>query len=144
MGWLMYNTQQIIKLFRGFEKYNEFSDTDIITNLMPSLKLKQFVIYKMHNRVIGFMNYAFLNESEEDFFLKNKYINKNAWHSGNKLWIANLICKKNIKIFTLYLKNYFTKLIGINKQIQWIRLYKENTIHKDFFFTKQNFYKGNF
>lgn len=64
----------IIRLYRNFVKYNTLSDRDIAKQIIPSLSLNQFNIFKYPttNVAYAFTNWAYLNKDVEERFFKNR------------------------------------------------------------------------
>ena len=52
------------------------------------------------------------------------------WNSGNRLWHIDTICTKNLMKVHRWTKEYFTKLLGQNKFINWLRVKPDGKIYR--------------
>jgi|TARA_R110000822_G_scaffold61519_7_gene152074 hemolysin-activating ACP:hemolysin acyltransferase len=128
--------QSAISLYKKFDKYNEYSREDIYYHLLPSFKLKQYKIHKDGDMIIGFTNWAFLSKDAEKKFTNTGFIGDKDWNSGNQLWHVDTICVKQLNKIMSWTKQYFTKKLGINKPINWLRVSDNKIIRKQTIFTK--------
>tara|TARA_R110000737_G_C14345057_1_gene444035 strand:- start:88 stop:525 length:438 start_codon:yes stop_codon:yes gene_type:complete len=128
--------QSAISLYKKFDKYNEYSREDIYYHLLPSFKLKQYKIHKDGDMIIGFTNWAFLSKDAEKKFTNTGFIEDKDWNSGNQLWHVDTICVKQLNKIMSWTKQYFTKKLGINKPINWLRVSDNKIIRKQTIFTK--------
>lgn len=134
----MADVKDIIKLYRYFHKYDNFTDDEIYQNILPSLKLKQYCLHQDKQGLYGFTNWAFLSEQEEQHFLKYKAIRSSQWCSGDIVWHIDTVALGNIPSIINYTKNYFTHLLGVDKKVKWLRIYDDKIIHKEIT-TKRHF-----
>ena len=128
--------QSAISLYKKFDKYNEYSREDIYYHLLPSFKLKQYKIHKDGDMIIGFTNWSFLSKDAEKKFTNTGFIEDKDWNSGNQLWHVDTICVKQLNKIMSWTKQYFTKKLGINKPINWLRVSDNKIIRKQTIFTK--------
>tara|TARA_R110000796_G_scaffold34825_1_gene89673 strand:+ start:175 stop:609 length:435 start_codon:yes stop_codon:yes gene_type:complete len=115
--------QQIISLYKKFDKYKDFSREDLYYHILPSIKLKQYKLHYDKDVLIGFTNWAFLDKDNEDHYLKTGEIEE--WNSGETLWHIDTVCTKNLRKIMAWTKNYFTKTLGVNQPINWLRISKD-------------------
>ena len=134
----MQNIQQIIDLYKGFDKYKHHSPDEIFLHILPSIKLKQCKVHYTENKIIGFSNWAFLNEQEEQYFLDLRNIRESQWCSGNRVWLIDIVAKENILQVADWTKQHFTQLLGCNKKVRWQRIYNDKIILKEIH-TKRHF-----
>jgi len=119
--------QDIISLYRNYNRYDDCSDNDLISYLMPSICLNQFKKHYHNGKLIGFTNWGLLSDKAHNQFKKTGFIDNKDWNSGNNLWHIETICKYNLKNIMKWTKSFLTKKFGIGKQINWIRI-KDNKI----------------
>ena len=120
---ILEDMQMIISLYKKFDKYKDFSREDLYYHILPSIKLKQYKIHYDGNVVIGFTNWAFLNKENENYYLKKGEIEE--WNSGETLWHIDTVCIKDLRKIMAWTKNYFTKILGVNQPINWLRISKD-------------------
>jgi hemolysin-activating ACP:hemolysin acyltransferase len=132
----------IISLYEKFDKYKKYKKEDIFFHILTSIKLKQYKIHKDGDTVIGFTNWAFLNEKVEKRFMKTADLKDKDWNSGNRLWHIDTICVKNLNKIMSWTKKYFTEKLGINKPINWLRVADNKILRKQTRFTKESWLNG--
>lgn len=125
----MNDLHRIISVYRHFEKYNEYKYAQLIDMILPSYNLGQYQIHRDNNEVIGFTNWAFLNDIVEHRFKATGILKTNQWNCGDNLWHIETIAKRNLKEIMAWTKNHFTSLYGYDKPIKWLRV-KDNKIVK--------------
>lgn len=118
------DVQIIIDLYKKFEQYKDNSVEELFVHILPSLKLKQYHIHKDHDEVIGFTNWAYLNDQVQDIYLKTGMIEPliHNWNSGKNLWHIDTVCVKNINKIMNWTKKYFTEKFGVGHPINWLRI----------------------
>ncbi len=134
--------QTIISLYKKFDKYNKYTREDIYYHILPSFKLKQYKRHKDGDTVIGFTNWAFLSKEVEKDFKNTGVLEDQDWNSGNQLWHIDTICVKNLNKIMSWTKQYFTKTLGINKPINWLRVVDNKIIRSQTRFTKASWLNG--
>ena len=120
---ILKDMQMIIFLYKKFDKYKDFSREDLYYHILPSVKLKQYKIHYDGDNVIGFTNWAFLDKDTEDHYLKTGEIKE--WNSGETLWHIDTVCTKYLRKIMAWTKNYFTKTLGVDQPINWLRISKD-------------------
>jgi len=118
----------IIRLYRNFVKYNTLSDRDIAKQIIPSLSLNQFNIFKYPttNVAYAFTNWAYLNKDVEERFKKTGVLENLDWNSGDICWHIETVNTAPNKLKEIY-KYTATRLaedIGEDKYCNWIRMNK--------------------
>lgn len=129
MGQGMNDLHRIISVYRHFEKYNKYKYEQLIDMILPSYNLGQYQIHRDKNEVIGFTNWAFLNDIVEHRFKATGILKANQWNCGDNLWHIETLAKRNLKEIMAWTKNHFTSLYGYNKPIKWLRI-KDDKIVK--------------
>jgi|TARA_B100001093_G_scaffold123697_1_gene116267 hemolysin-activating ACP:hemolysin acyltransferase len=119
--------QDIISLYRNYNKFNVCEDKELNEYLNPSIKLNQYKKHYYNNELIGFTNWALLSNQAHINFQSNGILNERDWNSGNNLWHIETICKSNLKSIMNWTKSFLTKKFGIGKEINWLRI-KNNKI----------------
>ena len=135
---ILEDVQTTISLYKKFDKYNEYTREDIYYHILPSFKLKQYKIHKDGDIVIGFTNWAFLSKDTEKKFITTGDLQDQDWNSGNQLWHIDTICVKHLNKIMSWTKQYFTKKLGINKPINWLRISDNKVLRKQIRFTKES------
>jgi hemolysin-activating ACP:hemolysin acyltransferase len=125
----MNDLHRIISVYRHFEKYNTYKYEQLVNMILPSYNLGQYQIHRDKNEVIGFTNWAFLNDIVEHRFKATGILKANQWNCGDNLWHIETIAKRNLKEIMAWTKNHFTSLYGYDKPIKWLRI-KDNKIVK--------------
>jgi len=131
--------ETILSLYRKFDRYNKYTDKELLFHVLPSYELNQYKIHKQGDEVIAFTNWAFLNKNAENQFILTGKINPNDWKSGNNLWHIDFICVKNFKDIMAKAKRNCLNLIGLNKPTHWLRVDNNNKIYRKVTrFTREN------
>jgi len=125
----MNDLHRIISVYRHFEKYNSYKYEKLVNMILPSYNLGQYQIHRDKNEVIGFTNWAFLNDIVEHRFKATGILKANQWNCGDNLWHIETLAKRNLKEIMAWTKNHFTCLYGYDKPIKWLRI-KDNKIVK--------------
>ena len=86
--------QQIISLYKSFDRYKEYTREDLYYHILPSFKLNQYKIIKENNKVVSFANWAYLDNDSEKEFKKTGDFSNDAWKSGDNPWVIDVISKK--------------------------------------------------
>ena len=118
----------IIRLYREFPKYNYLSDRDIAKAVIPSLSLNQYNIFRYPTTGVAyaFTNWAFLNKTAEERFLKTGVLENLDWDSGDICWHIETVntAPNKIKQIYQYTANRLAEDIGEDKYCHWIRMNK--------------------
>jgi len=117
---------EIIELYRKFSRYNSYTDRELAKSIIPSLSLSQYKKHYYNSKLVGFTNWANVDKKTELYFLSTGII-KN-WNCGNIMLHVDFVATKNTKQIMKWLKNNALKKVGLNKNIHWIRLNKNNTV----------------
>ena len=125
-----------ISLYKKFDRYKDTTKEELFYHILPSFKLNQYKIHKNGDNVIAFTNWAFLSKDAEKKFTNTGFIEDKDWNSGNQLWHVDTICVKQLNKIMSWTKQYFTKKLGINKPINWLRVSDNKIIRKQTIFTK--------
>ena len=122
--------QVVINFYKKFDRYKDNTDEEIYQHILPSFQLKQYKIHKDGENVIAFTNWAFLSKEVENRYVKTAELNLKDWNSGDRLWHIDTLCIGNILKVHRWTKEYFTKLLGVNKAINWLRVSSDNKIKR--------------
>ncbi len=122
--------QVVINFYKKFDRYKDNTDEEIYQHILPSFQLKQYKIHKDGENVIAFTNWAFLNKEAQNRYVKTAKLNQEDWNSGDRLWHIDTLCIGNILKVHRWTKEYFTKLLGVNKAINWLRVSSDNKIKR--------------
>lgn len=120
------NKENIIQLYKSFDRYKNLENLSLHLYLHPCFHLKQYKIFEDENGIYGFTNWAFLDKKSQLEYLKTGII-KN-WNCGKEMVHVDIVTKKNVnKIYKWCRKNLAEKL-GLGKTTYWLRLNKDNSI----------------
>jgi hypothetical protein len=122
--------KEIISFYRKFDRYKRYQDQELFFHILPSYQLKQYLLHKQGDEVVGFTNWAFLNNDAEKRFISTGILKISDWKSGDKLWHIDFICAKNFKDFMSKAKKNCRNLIGLNNPTYWIRVDDNNKIYR--------------
>jgi hemolysin-activating ACP:hemolysin acyltransferase len=120
--------QEVVELFRNFNKYDCMTDNELRLYLMPSMNLKQCKKYYNNDKLVGFVNWAYIHNLTEQRFKKTGKLKSNEWKSGNNLWLIEVVSIKNTRELTKKLYNYFKERTLIGNCVKWIRT--DNSIYR--------------
>lgn len=121
---------QLIIFFHSFDKYKNNTYQELYHHLMPSINLNQYKIFKDSKGIYGFVNWARLNNTDEEYYTKTGSLNKNQWNSGKKLWLYDIVILRKAKEVMRWVYNYFKSYLRTNESINWLRLDKQNNIYR--------------
>ena len=62
--------------------------------------------------IFGFVNWAFLNEENEQNYKSNAKINKDQWQSGDRLWLHDILILRNARIVMSWVYNHFKNFLN--------------------------------
>jgi len=113
--------QDIVNLFRNFKKYNSISDSDLRLYLIPSINLKQYKKFYDGDKLVGFVNWAYIHNLTEKRFKVSGKIKPNEWKSGYNLWLIEIVSIKNTFSMMRYIYNYFKDIMHKDNSINWLR-----------------------
>lgn len=106
--------QQIISLYKKFDRNKEYTREDLYYHILPSIKLNQYKIIKENNKVVSFANWAYLNNASEQEFKKTGDFSNESWKSGDNPWVIDVVSKINGAKITHWLRHNF-------KKVNWMR-----------------------
>ncbi len=132
---------EIINLYYKHDKYKKFTYPELYYHILPSINLNQYKIFKDEKGVFGFVNWAFLNDANQDSYTKEGKIYKSEWKSGVNLWLYDIIIIRKSKEVMSWVYNYFKKLLKINESISWLRLDKNDKVYRVSKKYKREFHK---
>ena len=119
--------EDVVDFYLTFDRYKDTSKDVLRFHLEPSISLNQYKIFK-DQEIVGFMNWAYLNDITKFKFLNHGIIDYSNWKCGDNLCFADILCRKNIRSMINWAKNYFGKELGYDKEVVWLRM--DNNIRK--------------
>jgi len=120
----------IINFYKTFNKYKNNNNDDLYYHILPSINCRQYKIFEDDKGIYGFVNWAFLNKEEEDYYKAKAIIKKNKWQSGTNLWLYDIIISKNAREVMGWVYNYFKDYLNVNQCINWLRIDNNNNIYR--------------
>ena len=100
------NIIQIIDFFKSYSKYENIADYDLFNYLYPCIKVSQFEVFIERDGIKGFVSWAYLNDIAEFKFKRTGQIEQ--WNCGDKVWVVDVLSKRNAKNEIYWLKKYFS------------------------------------
>ena len=122
--------EQIIKLFQSFDKYKNNTYQELYYHILPSVDLKQYKVFKDNKGIYGFVNWAKLNNVDEDYYTSTGHLYKSQWNTGNNVWLYDIVILRKAKEVMRWVYNYFKGYLRTNESINWLRLDKHNKIYR--------------
>ena len=119
---------EIINFLKKFKEYQEYSEENLKAHIQPSYELNQYKIFK-DDEITGFVNWAFLNETQKTKFINHAIIDQTNWNCGNNLCIANFVSSKNILDMVNWCKQHFFKELK-QEYVIWVKAFKNNRVMK--------------
>jgi hemolysin-activating ACP:hemolysin acyltransferase len=117
--------QQIVDLFRHYDKHNLMTDDQLRLYLMPSIRLGQCLRIYDGEELVAFANWAYLHHLVEQRFKNTGKIKPSEWKSGNNLWIIEIVSIGKTKELMKQLINKFKQQLSIGKSVKWLRTDKD-------------------
>ena len=114
--------QEVINLFKKFDRYKDKPDSQLQYYLEPSIKLNQCKKFYANNELVGFVNWAYIHDLVEKRFKQTGKIKSSEWNSGNNLWLIEIVSVKNTFKMMRWVYNYFRKQLKVNHSINWLRV----------------------
>lgn len=122
--------QEIIKLFQTFDKYKDNSYQELYYHILPSINLEQYKTFKDEKGLYGFVNWAKLDNKDEDQYSQTGFLYKSQWNTGKNIWLYDIVIIRKEKEVMRWVYNYFKGYLETNQSINWLRLDKDNNIYR--------------
>jgi len=114
--------QDVINLFKKFDRFKNKPDNQLQYYLQPSIKLNQFKKFYDNNELVGFVNWAHIHDLVEKRFKHTGKIKTYEWKSGNNTWVIEIVSTKNTFNMMRWVYHYFKKKLKVNQSINWLRV----------------------
>ena len=112
---------EVIIFLQTFDKYKQFTYQELWLHIQPSFFYNQYKIFRDEDKkIFGFINWAWVDEKTKEQYFKTGKVKK--WNCGNILLPVNCIAKKNMREIAKWCKDKATKLIGENKELNYLRV----------------------
>ena len=118
--------QNIIKLYKKFDKYKWLDEQSIYYKILPSLRLNQ---YKSDEQTY-FYNWAYLSDKIQKEYINTGNIQPFNWRSGNNLWLYDIVILKDAKKVMNELIEKFKQELKVGECINWLRLDNEDDVYR--------------
>ena len=115
--------QQIISLYKKFDRYKDNTREELYYHILPSIKLKQYKTFKENNKVIAFANWAYLDNETEKQFINTGDFDNSAWNNGDKAWVIDVVSQGKGAKMVHWLRHKFN-------QVKWMRSDKNFKFYK--------------
>ena len=114
--------QDVINLFKKFDRFKNKPDNQLQYYLQPSIKLNQFKKFYNNDELVGFVNWAYIHDLVEKRFKHTGKIKTSEWKSGNNIWLIEIVSTKNTFNMMRWVYHYFKKKLKVNQSINWLRI----------------------
>jgi hemolysin-activating ACP:hemolysin acyltransferase len=112
---------QVISLYKKFDRYKDNTREELFYHLLPSFKVSQYKTIKEDDKVVSFANWAMLNKKAEDEYLKTGNFADDAWQSGFRVWIIDVVSQKNTIKIGNWIRRFFKRFMLKGKVLKWMR-----------------------
>lgn len=83
---------EVTSLMMASSLHENYRIRDVNNNIIPALQLNQFRIYKIGNKPIGFVSWAYLSDDIENKFTSEPiFLELEDWHSGDNLFFMDFM-----------------------------------------------------
>jgi hemolysin-activating ACP:hemolysin acyltransferase len=127
-----------VNFYHSFNRYKENTREELFDYLSTPFSLKQYKYFYKENRMSGFISWAYLDELNEEHYMKTGKVNN--WKSGNIVWLVDVLSMNDVKSIVEWGKKYFTDKIGKNKKVNYLRMDKDLNIKKISYLLTKEFY----
>lgn len=136
-------TDEIIKFYRQFDRYEHVTYEELYQQISPCVRLDQYRLFRNQGRIVGFTNWAFVNDRVLDRFMEKGQLGTQDWQSGFKMLWLELISRDHIDTMMAWMKDYSVNLLGENVRIYWVRSQQDKIMKKMKIRTKNSWRKAN-
>jgi len=112
---------QVISLYKKFDRYEDATREELFYHLLPSFKVNQYKTIKEDDKVIAFANWAMLNKQAEDEYIKTGDFADDAWQSGFRTWIIDVVSEKDTIKIGNWIRWFFKKFMLKGETLKWMR-----------------------
>ena len=92
--------------------------------------MNQYKTFKDEKGLYGFVNWAKLDNKDEDQYSQTGLLYKSQWNSGKNIWLYDIVIKRKAKEVMSWVYSYFKGYLEVNQPINWLRLDKQNNIYR--------------
>ena len=136
-------TDEIIKFYRQFDRYEHVTYEELYQQISPCVRLDQYRLFRNQGRIVGFTNWAFVNDRVLDRFMEKGQLGTQDWNSGFKMLWLELISRDHMDTMMSWMKDYSVNLLGENVRIYWVRSQQDKIMKKMKIRTKKSWRKAN-
>lgn len=136
-------TDEIIKFYRQFDRYEHVTYEELYQQISPCVRLDQYRLFRNQGRIVGFTNWAFVNDRVLDRFMEKGQLGTQDWQSGFKMLWLELISRDHMDTMMAWMKDYSVNLLGENVRIYWVRSQQDKIMKKMKIRTKKSWRKAN-
>jgi hemolysin-activating ACP:hemolysin acyltransferase len=136
-------TDEIIKFYRQFDRYDQVTYEELYQQISPCVRLDQYRLFSNQGRIVGFTNWAFVNDRVLDRFMEKGQLGTQDWNSGFKMLWLELISRDHMDTMMSWMKDYSVNLLGENVRIYWVRSQQDKIMKKMKIRTKKSWRKAN-
>ena len=114
-------TEQVISFLKNFDRFTNMDYETLYQMISPSIRNKQYKIFKNKEQITGFANWAFVNDKVIEKFFTTGKLGTLDWQSGFKMLWVEVVTEGKMEKMMSWMKNYSVNLLGENVRIYWIR-----------------------
>ncbi len=122
---------EVVSYYKLFDRYKNESSENIEHHLLPCYENNQYEILRDSNSIVGFINWAYLNNNIQNKFMETAIINRFEWDCGKNIWIINYLSFET-RLFSKWLKKQAIEHFGLNQKLHWLRVKDKSIIEKSF------------
>ena len=120
----------VIDLYKSFKRYEKNSREQIKTHIEQSFLLNQYKLHFEDDKLVAFTNWAFMNEAHAEHYEKTGQMLFHFWNSGKIAWHIDTVCTGNVIRVHKWTRDYFTDLLGVGGELNWLRTTDDFKVHK--------------
>mgnify|MGYP003118748488 CR=1 FL=1 len=122
--------EMVVDLYKSFDRYKLNTRAQLYNHIQESFLLKQYKLHYKDNKMVGFTNWAFMSEKNSKHYSKTGQMLFHFWNSGSICWHIDTVSTGNIITMHRWTRDYFTSLLGIGGELNWLRTTENYKVHK--------------
>jgi hemolysin-activating ACP:hemolysin acyltransferase len=119
---------KVIALYKSFDKYKYILNEQLFFYLLTTFNNKQCKVFYTDKKVTGFISWSYMDEKNSEHFKKTGEVLD--WNCGNIVWLVDVLAIDGIQSIMKWTKNHFTKELGTNQRVNYIRMDNDLNIYR--------------
>tara|TARA_R110001592_G_scaffold171235_2_gene409470 strand:+ start:3654 stop:4085 length:432 start_codon:yes stop_codon:yes gene_type:complete len=124
------DVEDVIDLYKTFDRFKRNSRQQLKTHIEQSFLLNQYKLHFQDDKLVAFTNWAFMSEEHSEHYKKTGQMLFHFWNSGNICWHIDTVSSANIVTVHRWTRDYFTSLLGVGGELNWLRTTDDFRVHK--------------